>query len=67
MVERFKVQEGSQLGHCCIEATVVDTTRPILVLEQQQGFEAVCECARAVDAIIIAQALNKTEPSGAAA
>lgn len=61
MTERYKVVDGSQSYHCCFVATVVDTTRPVIINgEQYEGqFEAVCECFEDEDAEKIAAALNK--------
>jgi hypothetical protein len=59
---RYRVVEGSQSAHCCFEATVVDTTRPLMVAgEHYLGrFEEVCECFEVEDAELIAAALNAT-------
>lgn len=58
--ERYKVVGGSQSAHCCFDATVVDTTRPMMIGgEHYQGqYEAVCECFELADAEQIAAALN---------
>lgn len=61
---RYLVVEGSQSGHCCFEATVVDTRKPSLIGGQ---FEQLCECFEAQDAILIASSLNakaSLEPTG---
>lgn len=50
MSERYKVIWGSESGHCCFEATVVDTfcDEPVLV----------CECFNMENAQKIADLLN---------
>lgn len=75
MTRRYQARSGSQLGHgCCFDATVVDTTRPVIVgegtpTEQQYVrngepmFEVFCECADMQDAERIADALNAKEAS----
>lgn len=59
-MERYKVVEGSQSGHCCFECTVVDTTKPVMIGgEQYEGqFEAVCEAFTIEDGDMIVKALN---------
>lgn len=63
MDARYIVVKGSQTGHCCFDATVVDTTRPEMIGgKQYQGqFEPVCECFETSDADRIAAALNATD------
>ena len=63
MSTRFKVVEGSQSEHCCFDATVVDTTRPVLIGDKQylDHFEPMCECFERDDAERIAAALNAVE------
>lgn len=63
MAERYKVVEGSQSAHCCFGATVVDTTRPVMIGGNQYNneFEEVCECFDRADADRIAAALNATD------
>jgi hypothetical protein len=63
--ERYQVVLGSESAHCCFEATVVDTTRPILDrsgkpmnYDGRVHYEAVCECFEQDDAQMIAKALN---------
>lgn len=55
MSERYKVVEGSESGHCCFGATVVDTqtSNPSLFCD-----ELVCECFDMESAQKIADALN---------
>lgn len=61
---RYQVREGSQSAHCCFDATVVDTARPIVIGGKPYGrdgasqFEEVCECFSVEDAATIADALN---------
>ena len=61
--KRFIVVEGSQSAHCCFDATVVDTSRPVMVGgEHYLGqYEVVCECFEGIDADMIADALNQME------
>lgn len=61
---RYKVVEGSQSCHCCFDATVVDTTRPVWINgeQYQDQFESVCESFEKDDAIRICEALNAKEP-----
>lgn len=58
--QRFKVVKGSQSCHCCFEATVVDTTKPVMIGgEHYEGqFEPVCECFEVEDAETVCHALN---------
>ena len=62
---RFQVRDGSQLGHgCCFDATVVDTTRPVVfggepyAPDGEQQYKVVCECLETHDAMMICLALN---------
>jgi hypothetical protein len=57
-MKRYRVIAGSQSGHCCFDATVVDTTKPI---PQSDRFEEVCECFEVEQATLIANALNLVE------
>jgi len=50
-MKRFIVKLGSETGHCCFEATVIDTG-----VESRYG--NVCECLCEEDAQHIAKALN---------
>lgn len=65
-INRYQVRYGSQSGHCCFEATVVDTTRPEIIGGKQYvdhrgpHFYEVCECLVREDAERIADALNAT-------
>lgn len=60
---RYIVVRGSQSMHCCFGATVVDTTRPVMIGgEQYEGqFEPLCECFDKADAERIAVALNAAD------
>lgn len=55
--KRYEAIEGSQSGHCCFEATVIDTTRPSSI--RRDAFVIVCECFDFADAEEIARALNR--------
>lgn len=59
-MDRYKVIHGSQSRHCCFEATVVDTERPLLIGGKQLDgqFETICECFNLADAIRIAGSMN---------
>lgn len=61
MSGRFRVIERSQTGHCCFNASVLDTTKPILGGDKVTllGYEAVCECFSGDDAQLICVALNE--------
>lgn len=61
--KRYIVVDGSQTGHCCFDATVVDTTKPTMIGgEHYNGeFEPVCECFDRADAERITDALNVAE------
>lgn len=62
MADRYKVVGGSQSGHCCFAATVVDTTKPSFPNDPDprwaDHFAPVCECFERADAERIAAALN---------
>lgn len=57
---RYVVVGGSESGHCCFEATVVDTSSPLMIGGKHYNgrFMAVCECFWTEDAEKIAAALN---------
>lgn len=62
---RYQVYSGSQSGHCCFDATVVDTTKPKFVdgrhekdWEGRLCYETVCECFSMEAAQLICDALN---------
>ena len=57
---RYRVVDGSQSAHCCFDATVVDTTKPVMIGgEHYNGqFEPICECFDVEDATHIAAAMN---------
>jgi hypothetical protein len=66
---RYRVVLGSESGHCCFDATVVDTSRPELNGDgkpfkkygsEELRYETICECFDADDASRIAAALNET-------
>jgi hypothetical protein len=60
---RYKMIDGSQSAHCCFEASVVDTERPVKNGdgEDTDRFETVCECFTEGAAMQIADALNKAD------
>lgn len=57
---RYKVKKYSVTGHCCFEATVVDTETPTLLSDGSQirSFSALCECLDVKQAKLIAKVLN---------
>lgn len=64
---RFKVVDGSQTAHCCFEATVVDTNKPIVHgdYKPEGRYEPVCECFEKADAEAVCAALNLMEDAKA--
>lgn len=56
MSERYKVVKGSESGHCCFEATVVDTQT-----HTNGEFDEVCECFNMEIAQEVADALNAAQ------
>jgi hypothetical protein len=64
MAGRYKVLDGSQSGHCCFDATVVDTTKPTIIRgkpwpnAENPQYKAVCECFDSDAAELIAKTLN---------
>lgn len=65
MTQRYIVQSGSDSGHCCFEASVVDTTRPTMFGAEHYhrngipSYHCVCECFEEREAQNIAYTLNK--------
>lgn len=59
-MSRYKAVPGSQTLHCCFAATVVDTTKPVMVggKHWMDQYEPVCECFDPALATQIAAALN---------
>ena len=50
---RYRIDEGSNSGHCCFEFTIVDTSN------REDGNDcSVCECFERSDAELIVNALN---------
>lgn len=60
-MERYRVVNGSQSGHCCFDATVVDTSNPVIIGGEHfdNQYESVCECFNISDAEKICTALNE--------
>jgi hypothetical protein len=62
--ERYAAVAGSKSGHCCFEATVWDTEKPLMIGGQHYEskgvfeFETVCECFDMEQALRVAEALN---------
>lgn len=66
LAPRYVAVAGSESGHCCFGATVIDQTMPTLngdgenmVLSGVPKFEAICECCDMESAERIAAALNR--------
>lgn len=64
-MKRYEVVRGSKSGHCCFEATVVDTGKPEMIRGEPRTtpdgraqFETVCECFDVADAQRVCDALN---------
>lgn len=58
---RYYVIEQSQSGHCCFEATVVDSHTPCTAYPAAGRYVQVCECFNVEDAYKISDALNTAE------
>lgn len=65
-MSRYRVVSGSESGHCCFVASIVDTKYPVIIHgkhyikgDGEPAFEAVCECFNMQDAINIVHALNE--------
>lgn len=54
---RYKVIESSVSGHCCFEATVIDTSE----VEAGLAHSCVCECFTLEDAQKVCNALNSAQ------
>jgi hypothetical protein len=52
-VSRYKVVQGSESGHCCFDATVIDT-----LFSEGSDNHLVCECFEVEQANLIAKLLN---------
>ena len=69
---RYEVIPESNSGHCCFDASVVDTTRPLLIGGVQPKDDrgnpchvTICECFDVADAERICMLLNEAhQPSG---
>lgn len=62
-MNRWETRKGSQSGHCCFDATVVDATKPLMIggKQYEDHCEMICECYSMKDAEKIAAALNMAE------
>lgn len=60
---RYRAVEGSESGHCCFTATVIDLAEPEMHSEGYWlgWYDRVCECFSIEDAKYIAEALNEKE------
>jgi uracil DNA glycosylase len=58
--KRYQVVKGSQSAHCCFEATIVDTTKPVVIggKPYPNQYEEMCECFETHHAKLICDALN---------
>lgn len=67
MSERYRVLPKSRSGHCCFEATVIDTEQPTIVHGEhcrhdgELQYETICECFTQEDAELVCEALNAFE------
>lgn len=57
VLPRYKVVRGSESGHCCFEATVIDTQST----EYHQSGDWIAECFDEKDAERICAVLNAAE------
>jgi hypothetical protein len=63
MCKRYRVVKGSESGHCCFEATVVDTEKEEGVGGYDGQPDLVCECFDLSRAHTIADAMNMADES----
>ena len=57
-MSRYMIVDGSGSGHCCFDATIVDTNRKHPHYEQGHWL---CECFDLQDAELITETLNRYE------
>lgn len=57
---RYEIVEGSQTGHCCFVATIIDTYTNRNLYPKDLEHNALCECMDVDDAQKICAALNAT-------
>ncbi|QGH72604.1 MAG: hypothetical protein [Myoviridae sp. ctThM1] len=57
MEPRYQVKKGSESGHCCFEASVIDTHDSFNIGENVH-YTCICECEDYTTAEWIAAALN---------
>lgn len=69
-MSRYKIVDGSESAHCCFNATVVDTAKPMFFPgsgkpitryngdQEEQCCETICECFTMADAELVCRALN---------
>lgn len=58
---RYELVEGSESGHCCFEASIIDKDKPILRgdgTEVEGQFDIVLECFEVAEAEKILKLLN---------
>lgn len=60
MTDRYKIEEGSESGHCCFQFSIVDTHTPHPVYGSQGVLKDVCETFDKESATLICDALNAT-------
>ncbi len=58
---RYEVIRDSTTGHCCFEATVVDTENVTYLDRVTPRYAAVCECMDVSDAERICTLLNEAD------
>ena len=62
MKERYKIIEGSESGHCCFDATILDTHQPEdLTKDGTPYYHNLAECFYIEDATLIVNALHQQE------
>jgi len=61
-MKHYEVRDGSESGHCCFVATVVDTTKQThIVANGRPVYEVVCECFSREAADEVCAALNASD------
>lgn len=62
-IDRYKIVEGSESGHCCFDFTVVDTEQPYMPDDSYYDgrFKQVCEAFYMEEALLICKSLNEQD------
>jgi hypothetical protein len=58
---RYFVEEGSNTGHCCFAASVLDRNQPTPHEGEPRYYYAICECMEREEADLICSAMNAIE------